>query len=161
MLDLGLICNKYFDFIINTPPIALLFWYKSCDLIILSQIVPAKCRYIVMSTKIEIRLAKADSTHWTSLEFNRDAAAVQKANVKSGWFLSENVSVHTQLSIYSNFHSSFSFCFWSIENQKPTYPSSKPKRVDWDKLEAQMKKEVYNCIFSSAFVLSFSQWLVY
>lgn len=24
----------------------------------------------------------------------------------------------------------------------PSYPSSKPKRVDWDKLEAQVKKEV-------------------
>ncbi|KAL8557305.1 hypothetical protein ACS0TY_004658 [Phlomoides rotata] len=74
------------------------------------KIVPAKCRYIVMSTKIEIRLAKADSTHWKSLEFNKDAAVVQKANVKS-------------------------------ENPKPAYPSSKPRRVDWDKLEAQMKKE--------------------
>ncbi|CAI0546445.1 unnamed protein product [Linum tenue] len=24
---------------------------------------------------------------------------------------------------------------------RPTYPSSKPKKVDWDKLEAQVKKE--------------------
>lgn len=74
------------------------------------KIVPSKSRYEVMSTKIEIRLAKADSTHWTSLEFRRDVAAVQKVNVPSG-------------------------------NEKPTYPSSKPKRVDWDKLEAQVKKE--------------------
>ncbi|KAK6121866.1 hypothetical protein DH2020_044381 [Rehmannia glutinosa] len=74
------------------------------------KIVPSKCRYEVMSTKIEIRLAKADTVHWTSLEFKRDAVVVQKANVSSG-------------------------------NQKPTYPSSKPKRVDWDKLEAQVKKE--------------------
>jgi hypothetical protein len=27
-------------------------------------------------------------------------------------------------------------------SQRPTYPSSKPKRVDWDKLEAEVKKEV-------------------
>ncbi|KAL6581483.1 Cochaperone protein [Orobanche minor] len=74
------------------------------------KIVPSKCRYEVMSTKIEIRLAKADTLQWTSLEFKRDAAVVQKANVPSG-------------------------------NQKPAYPSSKPKRVDWDKLEAQVKKE--------------------
>ncbi|PIM99582.1 Suppressor of G2 allele of skp1 [Handroanthus impetiginosus] len=74
------------------------------------KIIPAKCRYDVMSTKIEIRLAKADTIHWTSLEFKRDIGVVQKANVSSG-------------------------------NQKPTYPSSKPKRVDWDKLEAQVKKE--------------------
>lgn len=26
-------------------------------------------------------------------------------------------------------------------SQRPSYPSSKPKRVDWDKLEAQVKKE--------------------
>ncbi|KAL0304338.1 UNVERIFIED_CONTAM: protein SGT1 [Sesamum radiatum] len=74
------------------------------------KIIPAKCRYDVMSTKIEIRLAKADTIHWTSLEFVRDVAVLQKPNVSSGI-------------------------------QKPTYPSSKPKRVDWDKLEAEVKKE--------------------
>ena len=26
--------------------------------------------------------------------------------------------------------------------QRPTYPSSKPKGVDWEKLEAEVKKEV-------------------
>ncbi|KAK6117656.1 hypothetical protein DH2020_048618 [Rehmannia glutinosa] len=45
-------------------------------------IVPSKCRYEVMSTKIEIRLAKADTVHWTSLEFKRDAVVAQKANEK-------------------------------------------------------------------------------
>ncbi|XP_051122878.1 protein SGT1 homolog [Andrographis paniculata] len=74
------------------------------------KIVPSKCRYTVMSTKIEIRLAKADNLNWTSLEFKKDVPVVPKANMSSG-------------------------------NQKPTYPSSKPKRVDWDKLEAQVKKE--------------------
>ncbi|XP_042053165.1 protein SGT1 homolog isoform X2 [Salvia splendens] len=74
------------------------------------KIVPSKSKYEVMSTKIEIRLAKADAVHWTSLEFRRDVAVVQKVNVPTG-------------------------------NEKPTYPSSKPKRVDWDKLEAQVKKE--------------------
>ncbi|CAA0826406.1 Protein SGT1 homolog B [Striga hermonthica] len=74
------------------------------------KIVPSRCRYEVMSTKIEIRLAKADTVHWTSLEYQRDATVLRKASVSSG-------------------------------TQKPTYPSSKPKRVDWDKLEAQVKKE--------------------
>ncbi|PIN10387.1 hypothetical protein CDL12_17026 [Handroanthus impetiginosus] len=74
-------------------------------------IIPAKCRYDVMSTKIEIRLAKADLIHWTSLEYTRDVAVVQKASAPSGG------------------------------SQKPAYPSSKPRRVDWDKLEAQVKKE--------------------
>ncbi|KAL3837658.1 hypothetical protein ACJIZ3_022249 [Penstemon smallii] len=74
------------------------------------KIVPSKCRYEVMSTKIEIRLTKADSLHWTSLEFSRNAPVAHKEHVSSG-------------------------------SKKPTYPSSKPKRVDWDKLEAQVKKE--------------------
>ncbi|KAL8050849.1 hypothetical protein ABFX02_06G106300 [Erythranthe guttata] len=75
------------------------------------KIVPAKSRYTVMSTKIEIRLAKADTLQWASLEFKADVVVVQKAIVSSAG------------------------------NKKPAYPSSKPKRVDWDKLEAQMKKE--------------------
>ncbi|KAL5560475.1 hypothetical protein UlMin_036686 [Ulmus minor] len=28
-----------------------------------------------------------------------------------------------------------------LENQRPSYPSSKPRRVDWDKLEAKVTKE--------------------
>ncbi|KAL7107025.1 hypothetical protein ACP275_06G028000 [Erythranthe tilingii] len=74
------------------------------------KIIPMKCRYEVMSTKIEIRLVKADTIHWTSLEYSKDVVFVQKAVVPSG-------------------------------KQKPTYPSSKPNRVDWDKLEAEVKKE--------------------
>ncbi|CAA2964037.1 Suppressor of G2 allele of skp1 [Olea europaea subsp. europaea] len=74
------------------------------------EIIPSKCRYEVMSTKVEIRLAKADAVHWTSLEFRTDVPVVQRTIVSSGI-------------------------------QRPTYPSSKPKRVDWDKLEAQVKKE--------------------
>jgi suppressor of G2 allele of SKP1 len=74
------------------------------------KIIPAKCRYEVMSTKIEIRLAKADMVHWTSLEFSGNVAVVPKVNVAS-------------------------------VTPKPFYPSSKPKRVDWDKLEAEVKKE--------------------
>ncbi|XP_073035263.1 protein SGT1 homolog [Primulina eburnea] len=75
------------------------------------KIVPAKCRYVVLSTKIEIRLAKAETINWSSLEYSKDAVVVQKATASSS------------------------------DNLKPTYPSSKPKRVDWDKLEAQVKKE--------------------
>ncbi|KAL2540215.1 Protein SGT1B [Abeliophyllum distichum] len=63
-----------------------------------------------MSTKVEIRLAKADAVHWTSLEFRTKMSVVQRTTVSSG-------------------------------NKRPTYPLSKPKRVDWDKLEAQVKKE--------------------
>ncbi|KAL4346951.1 hypothetical protein GQ457_17G024730 [Hibiscus cannabinus] len=76
------------------------------------KIIPDKCRYDVLSTKIEIRLAKAEPIHWTSLEYSREAAVPQRINVSS-----------------------------VTANQRPAYPSSKPKRVDWDKIEAQVKKE--------------------
>ncbi|KNA17113.1 hypothetical protein SOVF_083090 [Spinacia oleracea] len=74
------------------------------------KIVPSKCRYEVLSTKIEIRLAKAEPIQWTSLEYVKDVAVVQKINI-------------------------------STPAQRPSYPSSKHRGVDWDKLEAQVKKE--------------------
>nr|KJB18798.1 hypothetical protein B456_003G069500 [Gossypium raimondii] len=80
------------------------------------KLTPEKCRYDVLSTKIEIRLAKAEPIHWTSLEFSREVAVPQRVNVSS-------VSA----------------------NQSPVYPSSKLKRVGWDKIEAQVKKEVGWC----------------
>ncbi len=76
------------------------------------KIIPSKCRYEVLSTKIEIRLAKAEEIHWTSLEFSTGNTVPQRVNVST-----------------------------SFPAQKLTYPSSKPKRTDWDKLEAEVKKE--------------------
>lgn len=35
------------------------------------KIVPEKCKYVILSTKIEIRLAKAEPINWTSLEFSK------------------------------------------------------------------------------------------
>ncbi|XVF53512.1 hypothetical protein PTKIN_Ptkin05aG0105100 [Pterospermum kingtungense] len=75
-------------------------------------IIPDKCRCDVLSTKIEIRLAKADPILWASLEFSREVAVPPRVNASS-----------------------------ITANQRPVYPSSKPKRVDWDKLEAQVKEE--------------------
>ncbi|GAB2293996.1 Cochaperone protein [Dionaea muscipula] len=66
-------------------------------------------RYEVLSTKIEIRLAKAEAIHWTSLQFSKENIVPQKINVSSA-------------------------------THKPTYPSSR-SRVDWDKLEAEVKRE--------------------
>lgn len=74
------------------------------------KIIPAKCRYEVMSTKIEIRLAKAEPIQWTSLEYTKNVAVAPKINVSS-------------------------------PAQRPSYPSSKNRGTDWDKLEAQVKKE--------------------
>ncbi|KAL7587530.1 protein SGT1 homolog B [Lactuca sativa] len=73
------------------------------------KIIPANCKYVVLSTKIEIRLAKVEPVHWTSLEFSNNSLVVRSSTVSSG-------------------------------NQRPAYPSSKPTK-DWDKLEAQVKKE--------------------
>ncbi|OVA02106.1 CS domain [Macleaya cordata] len=76
------------------------------------KIIPGKCRYEVMSTKIEIRLAKAEPISWTSLEFSKENSVPREIHVSS-----------------------------RVGTEKPTYPSSKPRAVDWDKLEAQVKKE--------------------
>ncbi|XP_004516698.1 protein SGT1 homolog [Cicer arietinum] len=76
------------------------------------KIIPSKCRYEVLSTKIEIRLAKVEPIHWKSLEFTRETAVAPRTIASS-----------------------------VTGTQRPTYPSSKPTRVDWDKLEAQVKSE--------------------
>ncbi|XP_022723956.1 protein SGT1 homolog A-like [Durio zibethinus] len=76
------------------------------------KIIPDKCRYDVLLTKIEIQLAKAEPIQWASLEFSREVVVPQRVNESSITTI-----------------------------QRPEYPSSKPKRVDWDKLEAQVKKE--------------------
>ncbi|TYI57083.1 hypothetical protein E1A91_D11G254900v1 [Gossypium mustelinum] len=83
------------------------------------KLTPEKCRYDVLSTKIEIRLAKAEPIHWTSLEFSREVAVPQRVNVSSAKLISVALSA----------------------NQSPVYPSSKLKRVGWEKIEAQVKKE--------------------
>ncbi|KAI3961552.1 hypothetical protein MKW92_032746 [Papaver armeniacum] len=77
------------------------------------KIKPEMCRYEVMSTKIEMRLAKAEAINWTSLEYTRENTVQQKLNAPSA------------------------------TESRPSYPSSKSKLrpVDWDKLEAQVKKE--------------------
>ncbi|CAN8246489.1 unnamed protein product [Cochlearia groenlandica] len=74
------------------------------------KIVPEKCRYEVLSTKVEIRLAKADIITWAALEYAKGQAILPKPNVTSA------------------------------VSQRPVYPSSKPAK-DWDKLEAEVKKQ--------------------
>ncbi|CAN6485793.1 unnamed protein product [Victoria cruziana] len=79
-----------------------------------AKIVPKMSRYEVLSTKIEIRLHKADTINWTSLEYKRKA----------------KVSTLPKLNSPTD-----------LKTERPTYPSSKSKGVDWDKLEAEVKKE--------------------
>ncbi|XP_048141216.1 protein SGT1 homolog isoform X4 [Rhodamnia argentea] len=75
------------------------------------KVIPEKCRYQILSTKIEIRLAKAEAIQWRSLEYSKEATVPQKVNVPS------------------------------VGPNRPAYPSSKNRAVDWDKLEAQVKLE--------------------
>lgn len=35
-----------------------------------------------------------------------------------------------------------SMCIYAVQSERSAYPSSKPRTRDWDKLEAQVKKEV-------------------
>ncbi|ESW30529.1 hypothetical protein PHAVU_002G160300 [Phaseolus vulgaris] len=74
------------------------------------KIIPNSCRFVVLSTKIEIRLAKAEAINWTSLEYSKDALP-PKINMPI------------------------------VQSERPSYPSSKPRAKDWDKLEAEVKKE--------------------
>lgn len=55
-------------------------------MVIFNQIIPSGCRYEVTSTKIEIRLAKAESVHWKSLEFTRETTVAPRAIDSSGNF---------------------------------------------------------------------------
>ncbi|XP_039123513.1 LOW QUALITY PROTEIN: protein SGT1 homolog [Dioscorea cayenensis subsp. rotundata] len=75
------------------------------------KIIPDKCRYLVLSSKIEIHLAKAEAVTWPSLEFRKDKTPLQRTHVPS-----------------------------ASKSDRPSYPSSKTK-VDWDKLEAKVKEE--------------------
>lgn len=78
------------------------------------KVVPEKCRYQILSTKIEIRLAKAEAIQWKSLEYSKEATVPQKVIVPS---------------------------VGPAGPARPAYPSSKNKVADWDKLEAQVKAE--------------------
>ncbi|XP_073007901.1 protein SGT1 homolog [Typha latifolia] len=75
------------------------------------KIIPETCKYQVLSSKIEVRLSKAEAVAWTSLEYSNMKPLPQRVNVSS-----------------------------VVKPQRATYPSSKGN-VDWDKLEAQVKKE--------------------
>jgi suppressor of G2 allele of SKP1 len=77
------------------------------------KIVPDKCRFTVLQTKVEVRLAKAEpGTSWTSLEFTgKPRLIATKANG------------------------------YSAGAQRPSYPSSSRGGKDWDKIVAEVKEE--------------------
>ncbi|WOL08314.1 hypothetical protein Cni_G17067 [Canna indica] len=75
------------------------------------KIIPGKCRCEVLPSKVEIRLFKAEAVTWTSLEYSDKKTVAQKINVLP-----------------------------ASKSERPPYPYSRSK-IDWDKLEAQVKKE--------------------
>ncbi|KAF8013367.1 hypothetical protein BT93_I1265 [Corymbia citriodora subsp. variegata] len=75
------------------------------------KVIPEKCRYQILSTKVEIRLAKAEAIQWKSLEYSKEATVPQKVTLPS------------------------------VGPTRPAYPSSKNKVANWDKLEAEVKQE--------------------
>ncbi|XP_006644387.2 protein SGT1 homolog [Oryza brachyantha] len=76
-----------------------------------SKIIPDKSKYQVLSTKVEIRLAKAEQITWTSLDYDNKPKALPQKIISA-----------------------------ASSAQRPSYPSSKSKK-DWDKIEAEVKKE--------------------
>ncbi|KAG4972905.1 hypothetical protein JHK87_029726 [Glycine soja] len=74
------------------------------------KIIPNNCRVEVLSTKIEIHLAKAEAINWASLEYGKDMLPP---------IINRPI----------------------VQSERSAYPSSKPRTRDWDKLEAQVKKE--------------------
>ena len=74
------------------------------------KIIPNNCRVEVLSTKIEIRLAKAEAINWTSLEYGKNTLPP---------IINRPI----------------------VQSERASYPSPKPRTKDWDKLEAQVKKE--------------------
>ncbi|KAH9309770.1 hypothetical protein KI387_037681 [Taxus chinensis] len=59
-----------------------------------AKIVPERSRYSILSTKIEIRLAKAETINWTSLEYDKNQTVPQKAYVASDSKLRINGTGH-------------------------------------------------------------------
>ena len=48
------------------------------------QIVPSKCTFEVLSTKVEIHLLKVEAINWASLEYNQEVAVPQHVNISLG-----------------------------------------------------------------------------
>ncbi|KAG0565195.1 hypothetical protein M758_8G166800 [Ceratodon purpureus] len=77
-----------------------------------SKIVPAQCSYNLLSTKVEIKLTKAERVQWKQLDFDPQPQTIK------------TVAIPKEV------------------GDKVKYPTSTKKPVkDWDRLEAEAKKE--------------------
>lgn len=77
------------------------------------KVVIEKCKYTILTTKVEIRLAKEEMLQWKTLDYDQNQTVMQPPAIST-----------------------------SVADTKLEYPSSSKKgHKDWDKIEAQMKKE--------------------
>lgn len=77
------------------------------------KVLTEKCKYNILSTKVEIRLVKAERLTWKTLEYNESQVMVQAPPI----------------------------VVKSVANTSGYPSSSKKGNKDWDKIEAEVKKE--------------------
>ena len=107
------------------------------DLALAGEVVPEKCRHAVLSTKVEIRLHKAvPGWAWPGLEeektaetkeSERKAAAAAPPPLPLAPAPAAAVAAADKSS--------------SSKGGGPSYPSSNPKRTDWDELDRKLERE--------------------
>jgi len=90
-------------------------------------VAPDRCSFKVMSTKIEVRLAKKDGIRWASLE---GAGTAPPANTTA-------VAAATQpKSVEGTANSE------AAPPRPPAYPTSKPGARNWDRIEKEIEAEL-------------------
>lgn len=89
------------------------------DLSLFAQVEPAECSHTVGPAKVEVRLKKAVATKWDALEGTGEGglAAYQQRPEQAGASSAADAPA------------------------RPAYPTSRPKKTDWDKVEHEVKRE--------------------
>ncbi|RRT84375.1 hypothetical protein B296_00003736 [Ensete ventricosum] len=106
----------------------------------IKQIIPDKCRFEVLPSKVEIHLLKAEAITWTSLEHSDEKTVPQKISTLPGGSLMFLLDIILYFLLPKQPNNCLKTKSAASKEQRPSYPSSKSK-IDWDKLEAQVKKE--------------------
>ena len=68
------------------------------------RISPSQSRQSLLSTKVEIKLAKAEAIHWTGLEASARTSVVQPVNVSDGEKAQAYAHVHASMCAHSFLH---------------------------------------------------------
>lgn len=83
-------------------------------------IAPSHCSYQVLRSKLEVRLKKCDGLRWSRLEAGADGSSVD----------AKPIPVAAAAAAAA-----------APTGAVPQYPSSAPKKKDWDKIEVDLKRE--------------------